>query len=185
MLCAYIYICIYIYIYIATAKCRCLEKDGLLKCNAWKRAPGEEQNAWTQSSRICPLILFAMRPIMRPPFRKPPIWILPTFCSYHTPLFRGKRLHARNRHLRSRCRFRRRVPTDCQWHFPTEVHFSVVCSKGVSLVQRIFAGIVQWQFQWHFPMDVHNAHVCEFRWAMICPDPLPASRRHRLNGYLA
>ena len=35
---------------------------------------------------------------------------------------------------------------DLQWHFPTECHIAVAFSKGLSLVQRMFTGIVQWIF---------------------------------------
>ena len=37
-------------------------------------------------------------------------------------------------------------PMDCQCDFPTEVHLSVVCSKGLSLFQWISTGIVQQMF---------------------------------------
>ena len=36
------------------------------------------------------------------------------------------------------------IIVDCQWHFPTGLHLSVVFSKGLSLGQWIFSGIVQW-----------------------------------------
>ena len=35
---------------------------------------------------------------------------------------------------------------DYQRHFPTQVHFSAVISKGLSLVQWICVIIVQWNF---------------------------------------
>ena len=41
-----------------------------------------------------------------------------------------------------------------QWHVPTEFHFAAVLSKGLSLSQWIFTGIVQWIFRgifrWNF-----------------------------------
>ena len=43
---------------------------------------------------------------------------------------------------------------DVQWHFPTNCHLSVACSKGLSLVQWMFTATVQWMFsgvvQWMF-----------------------------------
>ena len=36
------------------------------------------------------------------------------------------------------------IAVDVQWRVATEAHFSVVCSKGLPLVQWIVAGIVQW-----------------------------------------
>ena len=33
-------------------------------------------------------------------------------------------------------------PMDIQWHFRTSFHCSAVCSKGLSLVQWMFTGIV-------------------------------------------
>ena len=38
------------------------------------------------------------------------------------------------------------IIVDFQWHFPTYCHSSVVLSKGLSLVQWIFTGIVKWTF---------------------------------------
>ena len=40
--------------------------------------------------------------------------------------------------------FQRHFPMDVQWHFPTIFHFSVVFPKGLSLLQWVFIGIVQW-----------------------------------------
>ena len=45
-------------------------------------------------------------------------------------------------------------PMDVQWHVPTEFHFSVAFSKGLSLFLWIFTRVVQWTFsgifQWSF-----------------------------------
>ena len=69
------------------------------------------------------------------------------------------------------------VIVDFQWHFPMDfsgvfssngIHLSVVCSKGLSLVQWILTGNVQWMFsgifQWNFTF-------CEFWCVIFCPDP--------------
>ena len=60
----------------------------------------------------------------------------------------------------------RHLPMDFQWQFPTELHFPVVCSKGLSLSQWIFAGFVHHMLHWHDPMEFH---VCDFRCAIFCP----------------
>ena len=40
--------------------------------------------------------------------------------------------------------FRWHFPIDVHWHVPTFVCLSVVCSKGLSLSQRIVTGNIQW-----------------------------------------
>ena len=40
--------------------------------------------------------------------------------------------------------FQWHFPVEFQWHFPTNCHLSVACSKGLSLPQCIFTGIIQW-----------------------------------------
>ena len=42
--------------------------------------------------------------------------------------------------------FQWHVPMACQWYFPTESNFAVVCSKGLSLFQWICTGSFQWTF---------------------------------------
>ena len=39
--------------------------------------------------------------------------------------------------------FQWHFPMDFQWHLGTEFHLSVICSKGLSLFQWMFTGIVQ------------------------------------------
>ena len=50
--------------------------------------------------------------------------------------------------------FQWHFPVACRWQCPTEFHFSVVLSKGLSLVQWVFTGSVHWNFrgiiQWNF-----------------------------------
>ena len=54
---------------------------------------------------------------------------------------------------------------DFQWHLPTEFHFPVVFSKGLSLVQWICTGH-SYGFQWRFRM---YAHFCEIWCVIFCP----------------
>ena len=42
--------------------------------------------------------------------------------------------------------FQWQFPMDFQWHFQTDVHLTVVCSKGLSLSQWMAAGNVEWTF---------------------------------------
>ena len=55
-------------------------------------------------------------------------------------------------------------PTDFQQHFPTTFHVSAVCSKGLSLFQRVCTGIVQWTFSGIFLW----IYFCDF-WCNILP----------------
>ena len=48
----------------------------------------------------------------------------------------------------------RRSPMALQWHFQTDFHVTAVCSKGLSLPQWIFTGIVQWTFGGNFQQHV-------------------------------
>ena len=61
-----------------------------------------------------------------------------------SPAFKGKRLHTRNQHRRNRRGLSVAFPMEFQWHVPMGLHCSEVVSKGLSLSQRIFTGIVQW-----------------------------------------
>ena len=46
----------------------------------------------------------------------------------------------------------KKIIEDCQWHFPTDVHFPAAFSKGLSLSQWILLEMPN-GFQWHFPME--------------------------------
>ena len=58
--------------------------------------------------------------------------------------FSGPVTHSRNQDLRNHCGFS--VAFTFQWYFPKDCHFSVVFSKGLSLVQWISTGKFQWTF---------------------------------------
>ena len=58
------------------------------------------------------------------------------------------------------------IIVDCQRHFPTGFHYSVVFSQGSSLVQWIFSGFVQWIFSGVFQWN----HFCDFWCVICCPD---------------
>ena len=67
---------------------------------------------------------------------------------------RGKLLHTRNQHLGNHRGLSVAFSNGFEWQVPKEVHFSVVCSKGLSLAQWNSPGIVQWMCtctcQWNF-----------------------------------
>ena len=55
------------------------------------------------------------------------------------------------------------IIVDFQWHFQMEFHLSVVCSKGLTLLQWIITGSVQWTFsglfEWNFTLVISGAHT--------------------------
>ena len=77
-------------------------------------------------------------------------------------------------------------PINCQRCFPMDFHFSVVCSKGLSLPQWMFTGIVQWVFSGTFQWkSLLRSLVCNIpprlAWCIRCPiDTASRSRRAHL-----
>ena len=78
----------------------------------------------------------------------------------------GKRLHARNRHLRNHRGCSAAFPMDVHWYFQRNFtcqrYFAKDCHLPSGFVLELPNG-----FQWHFPMDVH---VCDFWRVTFCPE---------------
>ena len=58
---------------------------------------------------------------------------------------------------------------DVQWHFLTEFHLTVVVSKGLSLAQWTFTGIVQRIFS-GISQYIRCVHFCDSWRVIFCPE---------------